>query len=99
MEFLQQFLPIIIYFLLIIIIVVFIVLGIKLIITTDKVLKLVDDFNGKVEQVTPLFNVLSTVSNKFGSVLDTVVKTIENLVIKLFFKNKNKEDMESDEDE
>lgn len=99
MEFLQQFLPIIIYFLLIIIIVVFIVLGIKLIITTDKILKLVDDINGKVEQVTPLFNVLGTVSNKFGNVLDTVVKTIENLVIKLFFKNKNKEDMESDEDE
>ena len=42
MEFLLQFLPIIIYFLLIIIIVVGIVLGIKLIITIDKVVKIVD---------------------------------------------------------
>ena len=48
MEFLLQFLPIVIYFLLIIILVIGIVLGIKSIITITKVEKVVDDVNDKV---------------------------------------------------
>ena len=98
MEFLLQFLPIVIYFLLIIIIVVGIVLGIKLIITIDKVLKIVDDINDKVERVTPLFDALGLISDKFNSVLATVVGAVEGLIGKMFFRNKNK-DMESEIDE
>lgn len=98
MEFLLQLLPIIIYFLLIIIIVVGIVLGIKLIITIDKVLNIVEDINEKVERVAPIFDILGLISDKFSGVLSTVVGAIENLIGNLFLKNKNK-DMESDFDE
>lgn len=99
MEFLLQFLPIIIYFLLIIVIIVGIVLGIKLIITIDKVLKLVDEVNEKVEKVTPLFDTLGLLSDKVNGIVGTVISTLENFILKLFFKNKNKEEMESEIDE
>lgn len=98
MEFLSQFLPIIIYFLLIIVIVVGIVLGIKLIITMDKVLNLVDDVQDKVNKVTPIFNAFGFVSDKMSGVITTVIGSIENLISNLFIRNR-KEEMESEEDE
>ena len=98
MEFLSQFLPIIIYFLLIIVIIVGIVLGIKLIITMDKVLNLVDDVQDKVNKVTPIFNAFGFVSDKMSGVITTVVGSIENLISNLFIRNR-KEEMESEEDE
>ncbi len=98
MEFLSQLLPIIIYFLLIIVIVVGIVLGIKLIITMDKVLNLVDDVQDKVNKVTPIFNAFGFVSDKMSGVITTVIGSIENLISNLFIRNR-KEEMESEEDE
>lgn len=98
MDFMLQFLPIIIYLLLIIIIIVGIVLGIKLIITIDKVIKVVDEVNEKIESVTPVFNALELVSDKMYGILGTIFGTIENLIFKLFLKNKDKE-MESDDNE
>lgn len=98
MEFLTQALPIIVYFLLIILIVVGIVLGIKLIITTDKVLKIVDDVNEKVEKVAPIFDTLGLVSNKVNGIFSTVISSIENLLVKFFLKNRNNEETESEID-
>ncbi len=99
MEFLSQLLPIIIYFLLIIAIIVGIVLGIKLIITVDKVEKVVDDVTDKVEKVTPLFDTLSVVSNKMSEIVGTAVSALEGLFVKLFSKRRSREEMESEEDE
>ena len=99
MELLPQILPIIIYLLLIILIVVVIILGIKLILTIDKVNSLVDDVTDKVEKVTPIFNTLGVVSNKFSDIMGTVVGAIEKLISKVFLKNKDKDEMESGEDE
>ncbi len=98
MEFLLQLLPIIIYFLLIIIIVVGIVLGIKLIITIDKVNAFIDSVNEKVERIKPLFDTFGLISDKVNNVIASVIGTIESFVLKLFYKDK-KEDMESEENE
>ena len=98
MEFLSQFLPIIIYILLIIVIVVGIVLGIKLIITIDKVNNLVYDVQDKVSKVTPLFEAFGFISDKMSGVVTTVVGAIQNLITNLFIRNK-KEETESEEDE
>lgn len=99
MEALLQVLPIIIYFLLIILIVVGIVLGIKLIITIDKVEKIMDDVKDKIETVSPVFNVVGLVSDKLNTVVSSAVSGVENLIYKLFFKKKNKDEMESEIDE
>ncbi len=98
MEFLSEFLPIIIYILLIIIIVVGIVLGIKLIITIDKIIKVVDDVNEKIEKVSPIFNAIGLINTKFSDVIETVVSTVESIIFKLFLRNKN-EDKESEDNE
>jgi len=99
-EFLLQFLPIIIYILLIILIVVGIVLGIKLIISIDKAAKILDDVNEKIESVTPIFNALSMLSTKANTIIESVVSVVENLIAKLFYKNKNiDEETESNVDE
>ncbi len=98
MEFLSQFLPIIIYILLIIIIIVGIILGIKLIITIDKIESVVDDINEKVEKVTPLFNVVGMVSDKVTNIATSVMETLENIISRVFLRNRNNE-MESEEDE
>ena len=96
MEFLLQFLPVVIYLLLIVIIIVGIILGIKLIITIDKVDKIVDDVNNKIERITPLFDSLGMISDKVGGFFATVISTIESIVTKIFTRNK-KEESEIDE--
>ena len=96
MDFLLQFLPIVIYLLLIVIIIVGIILGIKLIITIDKVDKIIDDVNTKIERVTPLFDSLGMISDKVGGFFATVISTIESIVTKIFTRNK-KEESEIDE--
>ena len=96
MDFLLQFLPIIIYILLIVVIIVGIILGIKLIITLDKIVKIVDDVNEKIESVSPLFNAFSLVSNKAGEVIERFVSLIESLIVKLFLKDKK--EMENEDE-
>lgn len=98
MEFMSQFLPIVIYILLILLIIIGIILGIKLIITVDKVLKIVDDVNDKIEKISPIFNFLGLASSKMTSIVESVVGTLENFVYKLFFKNKE-EEKENDKNE
>ena len=58
MEFWLQFLPIIIYLLLIIILIIGIILGIKTIITLNKVEKVVEDVNDKVQTLNGFFILL-----------------------------------------
>ncbi len=94
MEALSQILPIIVYILLIVVIIIGIILGIKLIITIDKVNKVVDDVDDKVKKVTPLFDAIGIVSDKANSIVTSVVGVIESFIEKIFFK-----ESEKDEDE
>lgn len=98
MEFLQSFLPIVIYILLIGLIIILIILGIKLLITMNKVEKIVDNVNEKVARLEPLFNILGYASDRVVGVFDKVFEVIESLIGKLFSKDK-KIEMEDMEDE
>lgn len=93
-EFLQVFLPIIIYILLIIILVIGIILGIKSIKTINKVEKVVDDVNDKVQSLNGFFNIIDFTTDKLVSVTDLVVDGVSNIIGKLFFKKKNKKEEE-----
>lgn len=97
MEFLSQLLPIIIYFLLIIVIVIGIVVGIKLIITMDKVITLVDDVNKKIEKVTPVFDAVEFVSTRANKIVTSVTGAVENVLNRFVFKKKEDEENEEDE--
>ena len=98
MDFWLSFLPIIIYVLLIILLIIGIILGIKSIITINKVEKVVDDVNEKVESLNGLFQIVDFTADKLVSITDKVVDGISSLVSRLFFKKKKnkEEDMENE---
>ena len=90
MDFWLSFLPIIIYILLIIILIIGIILGIKSIITINKVEKVVDDVNEKVESLNGLFHVVDFTTDKIVMLTDKVVDGLSGFASRLFFKNKRK---------
>ena len=88
MEFLLQFLPIIIYILLIIILVIGIILGVKSIITINKVEKVVDDVNDKVQSLNGFFSLIDFTTDKLALVTDKLIDGISGIFTKLFMKKK-----------
>ncbi len=99
MDFWLSFLPIIIYILLIILLVIGIILGIKSIITVNKVEKVVDDVNDKVESLNGLFQIVDFTTDKLVTMTDKVVDGLSTLVSKIFLRKKTKKLKEDKEDE
>ncbi len=89
-------LPIILYILGSILLVVLIILGIKLIITMDKIENTVDNINSKVESLNGLFNIIDFTTNKLANISDKVVDSITTLIRKVFYKNKEEEDIKDE---
>ncbi len=97
MNFWLEFLPIIIYILLIIILVIGIILGVKSIITLNKVEKVVDDVNEKFQTLNGFFHIIDYTTDKIALVTDKAVEGITSLFSKLLFKKK-KNKIEKDEE-
>ena len=95
LEFLQVYLPIIIYILLIIFLSFGIVLIYKLINTLTKVDKMVDSVSAKVESLNGLFKIIDYVNSSLTGITDKVVEGIMGLISKIFHK---KEKIESEEE-
>jgi len=94
MDFLSQFLPIIIYILLIGLIIIGIIIGIKLIITMNKVEKLVVNVEEKVNSLNEIFTIIQTTSGKITGVYSKVVEVCTSLVDKIFFRKGKDNDYE-----
>jgi uncharacterized protein YoxC len=100
MSFWLDFLPIIIYILLIIILVIGIILGVKTIITLNKVERVVDSVNDKVETLNGLFHIVDYTTDKIALATDKVVDGITGFVSKMLFsKKKNKKEESDNENE
>jgi len=99
MDFWLSFLPIIIYILLIIILIIGIILGIKSIITINKVEKVVDDVNEKVESLNGLFQIVDFTTDKLVTITDRIVDGVSSLASKIFFRKKVKKIRKDEEDE
>lgn len=83
MEYLNEMLPIIIYFLLIVLLVVSIIVGIKLIFTITKVDELIDDVTEKLSSFDRLFNVINFTTDRFGVISETVISFITSKLKKI----------------
>ncbi len=95
MEFVNVFLPVLMYSLLSVLIVVLIVLGIRLLETVNRVNKLLDDVEKKMDSMNGLFNVMDFVTTKATVLTDTIASTIMGAVSNLVKKRKQKkEDVE-----
>ena len=82
-------LPIILYILGSVLLVALIVLTIKLIATTDKINKLVDNITVKAETLDEAFNLVGMLTGKVSTITDRFVDGITVLIGKIF---KGKED-------
>ncbi len=94
MEFWLNFLPIIIYLLLIILLIIGIILGIKTIITMDKIEKVVDNINQKVDALNKMFSIIDFTANKLTLITDKAVHVASNIFNKVLFGKKRKDKVE-----
>ena len=86
MEFLNGVLPIIIYILLIGLLIIGIIIGIKLIITMNKVEKIVNNVEGKVNSLNGLFNIIEIrqlLAIEYEIHTNKHIETKEEMIIKM----------------
>ena len=98
MEFLNEFLPIIIYILLIVLIVILIVLALKCNKTMDKVDLIVDDVDKKVKTFDDLFEAIDNVNSKINMVSDRAINIALGIGDKLFGRKKKRKEIEEEYD-
>ena len=92
MEALGAVLPIIIYFLLIILLVVIIILGIKFIITVDRINRIVDDINDKLVAVKSIFDLINIITGKVNYLGNTIIEKAKNLINKFLGLGNERDD-------
>ena len=90
----MEILPIILYILGSILLVVLIILGIKLIITMNKIENVVDDISMKVESLNGFFSIIDMTTDKLAMITDKVVESITSLIRKIFNRKKEEENID-----
>ncbi len=95
---LAEALPIVIYFLLIVLLVVAIWIGIKLIITMNKVDDILEDISEKAKSLDKLFSIIDFATDRVSMVSDTVINFVSSAVSKIF-KKRNTKKVKVDDDE
>lgn len=97
-EFLQVYLPICIYILLIILLVVGIILGVRLIGALDRVDKILDNIEGKVNSLNGLFGVIDFTTDKITAMGDKVVELFGSVFNKIVKGRRESRDILEDDD-
>lgn len=88
-----DFLQVMMYILGSILLVVLIILGIKMIITMNKIENVVDNINTKANKLNNLFNIIDLTTGKLALVSDKVVDVISSIVSKIFDKKRKDDDI------
>lgn len=87
------FLQLLLYILGSILLVVLIILGVKLIITMNKIENIVDDINGKVRSLNGIFSVIDMTTDKLALLSDKTISFITDIIKKIFIKRKETEEI------
>jgi len=95
MEFLNEFLPILLYVAGIVLLIVLIILGIKAIKILDDVEDIVEDAQDKLDEFEGAISLLSKTANSFAGISSSIVSGITAAIGKIFSK-KLKEDEEDE---
>lgn len=98
MEVLSEALPIVIYLLLIVLLVVAIIIGIRLILTMNKVDDILEDLSSKAKSLDKLFNIIDFATDRVSMVSDTVINFVSGAFSKIF-KKRNTKKVKVDDDE
>ena len=86
--FLNVFLPVILYIVAIILLIVFIIVGLRLIKLLDKIDRIADNIDNKVNTFNGALTVLKKASDGIASISDSFVFSVTNIISKLFGKSK-----------
>ena len=81
-----EILPLVLYFLGSILLVVLIILGVKLIITMNKIEDVVDDINRKVKTLDGFFSMVDFTTDKLAMLSDKVVDTVSSFIKRIFVR-------------
>ena len=90
----NEVLPMVLYVLGSILLVVLIILGIKLIVTMNKIENVVDDINTKVKSLNGFFSIVDYATDKLALLSDRFVDVISSLIRKMFVKKEGKDNNE-----
>lgn len=91
---LNELFPVILYFCLIILVIVATILGIKFIITMNKINNILDNVEGKVNQLNGVFNIVDNISDAVTTVSEKIAGFIYDKIGNLVEKKKGKDDNE-----
>ena len=80
----SEVLPVILYILGAILLVCLIVLTVKLIITMNKIEKIVDNITEKVSVLDKVFEIMGLISGKFTAITDKIVDVGVSIIEKVF---------------
>lgn len=95
-EFLNVFLPIALYIVGIITLIIIMILGIKLIGVLDKVDRVVDNIEDKVNSLNVAFSIIDKATDSITAIGNTVLGAVNNAVAKVFKKKEEDTDKEED---
>ena len=86
-----EVLSIILYILGSILLIVLIILGIKMIITMNKIGEITDDINTKLKSINGFFSVIDFTTDKLATITDKFVEGVTSLIRRIFKKKKEEE--------
>ena len=98
MDFLNSFLPIVIYVLLIILIILLIIIVIKAMKTLKKVDAIVDNVDQKVKTFDGLFTMIELTTSRIQIINDTIINKLSKAINKLFNTKSKKKKLEKEGD-
>ncbi len=96
MEYLLDYLPIIIYILLIVLIILLIVISIKVIKAMNTVQGIVEDVDDKVQTLNGFFNIIDTATDKIALLSDRMIDIITGMFHRIFKPRKKEEEKENE---
>ena len=86
-----EVLSIILYILGSILLIVLIILGIKMIITMNKIGEITDDINTKLKSLNGFFSVIDFTTDKLATITDKFVEGVTSFIRRIFKKKKEEE--------
>ena len=92
MEMLNVILPVLLYVVGIILLVVLTILGVRLIQVLNKVDRVIDNVETKINSFNNAFDVVSKATDTFAVLGDSVINTITGIISRIFNKKLNKEE-------
>ena len=74
-----------------ILLIVLIILGIKLIVTMNKIENVVDDINGKMKSLNGFFSIIDFTTDKLSLITERFVDAVSSLIRRIFNRNRTVE--------